>query len=265
VVFFLFLSLFVPWALFSDYFVSSSFWFRPSPRPDDAEDHGNNNNNNTSPGSLGTLNSSSSSLLDAEKSAKGKRLAPCSACLLRSLPSFPFSSSFSFFFVLVLVFATRKRQASHGEAERVLHWSSIPTTGDKITGRYGHTSVVFENYLYFFGGDGTSKRLNTVLRFDTETNALVEIPTKGDRPGPRSGTSAVVFGEGMYIFGGRDGNSTFDDIYVLKLSNRRWARVEPATTVRCPARFRHSSVVHNGRMYALCIFFSFLYFYVFSV
>ena len=69
------------------------------------------------------------------------------------------------------VIATRQhRQASKGEAERVLEWSAVQTLGDRITGRYGHTAVVHENFLYFFGGDGTSKRLNTVVRFDTDTN-----------------------------------------------------------------------------------------------
>ena len=145
---------------------------------------------------------------------------------------------------------TRKRQASRGEAERVFEWGAIQTSGDRITGRYGHTAVVHENMLYFFGGDGgSSKRLNTVLRFDTEYNLLAEIPTKGDRPGPRSGNSAVIWESSMYIFGGRDGNSIFDDIYELRITNRRWYKVEPTTDVRCPARYRHSSVVHNGKMF----------------
>jgi N-acetylneuraminic acid mutarotase len=89
-----------------------------------------------------------------------------------------------------------------------------------------------------------------VVRFDSDTNALTEIPTKGDRPGPRSGNTAVVWDGCMYIFGGRDGNSHFDDIYQLKLLNRRWEKIEPATDMRCPARYRHSSVVHNGKMYS---------------
>jgi N-acetylneuraminic acid mutarotase len=144
----------------------------------------------------------------------------------------------------------RQRQASRGEAERVVEWSVVPTSGDRVTGRYGHTAVVHENFIYFFGGDGTSKRLNTVVRFDTEANTLAEVPTKGDRPSPRSGNSAVIWDSCMYVFGGRDGNNHYDDIYQLKLSNRRWEKIEPATDMRCPARYRHSSVVHNGKMFA---------------
>lgn len=105
------------------------------------------------------------------------------------------------------------------------------------------------NFIYFFGGDGTSKRLNTVLRFDTESNSLTEVSTKGDRPSPRSGNSAAVWDSAMFVFGGRDGTNHFDDIYELKLTTRRWQKVEPLSEVRCPARYRHSSVVHNGKMF----------------
>ena len=133
----------------------------------------------------------------------------------------------------------------------MLEWAAVQTSGDRVAGRYGHTAAVHENFIYFFGGDGsTSKQLNTVVRLDTESNSLTEIPTRGDRPSPRSGNSAVIWDSSMYIFGGRDGNNFFDDIYQLKLANRRWEKVDPTTDVRCPARSRHSSVVHNGKMFA---------------
>jgi hypothetical protein len=67
--------------------------------------------------------------------------------------------------------ATRsQRVASRGEAERVLEWAGAQPQGDRLAGRYGHTAVVHENSLFFFGGDGTSKRLNTVVRFDVDAN-----------------------------------------------------------------------------------------------
>lgn len=109
----------------------------------------------------------------------------------------------------------------------------------------GHTACAQDHYIYFL----TSKSLNTLIRLDTDANALADLPTKGERPGPRSGNSTVIWDGCLYVFGGRDGNSHFDDVFQLTLANRRWARLEPASAVRCPPRYRHSSVVHRGRMY----------------
>ena len=88
---------------------------RPSPRPDESPPkEGSSNNNNVSVNTSGSslpLSVSASNLLDGIDANKGKGLP------------------------------TRERQASRGEAERVFAWSSIQTTGERITGRYGHTAV----------------------------------------------------------------------------------------------------------------------------
>ena len=125
-------------------------------------------------------------------------------------------------------------------------WSgAISTTGTKPTGRYYHTSVVYGDYMFMFGGygpvSGTDTYLNDLHKVNLNTNEWSgTVSTTGTAPTARQAPSSVIRGSDMFVFGGYDGSDNFNDVYKLNLNTDAWSGALSPTGTKPTARAAHT-------------------------
>ena len=96
-----------------------------------------------------------------------------------------------------------------------LEWVERKPTGSAFLTRWGHSSAVYDNKVYIFGGR-FSNDLNDVLVLDIEKNSLKALKTATDLPKARRRHSACFFGSCMIIFGGFNGEY-FNDLHYINV------------------------------------------------
>jgi hypothetical protein len=113
-----------------------------------------------------------------------------------------------------------------------------------------HTSVVYKNAMYMFGGYADSAVGYSdvaIYEYNFDTCMCSRIEAKGQAPPDRSAHTAVVYKDSMYVLGGWDGNVSNNDFYVFHFPSRVWEEVKysgsPPPCVRS-----HSSVVYKDTM-----------------
>lgn len=126
------------------------------------------------------------------------------------------------------------------------------SVGGTFPGVYGlSTSVVYQNYMYVFGGQNLIG-LNEIAKYDLSSDSWLGISAKGTPPSGRVGHSAVVYGNYMYIFGGISfmsyAGQTFNDIAKYDFTNDSWVNVTVKGTPPA-ARYGHSAIVYGTYMY----------------
>ena len=122
-------------------------------------------------------------------------------------------------------------------------------------GRYGHTSVVVDDKLYVFGGQGQVGFLDDLWCFDFEKCSWQRVDAAGEPPAARTGHCACVSNGVMFIFGGKDVRPGMDsiahnDLYGYDLKEREWLSIE--TKWRRPAGGDGCAMTSmNGVLYVL--------------
>jgi len=116
-----------------------------------------------------------------------------------------------------------------------------------------HTSVVYKNNMYIFGGNGglvenySNNVLSYPLPFKPE-NVFTRIETQNTSPPARSGHSAVVYQNSMYVFGGWNGHTSLSDFHSFNFETQTWKKLE--SQGECPTKRRmHCTVVYKDFMY----------------
>jgi len=102
-------------------------------------------------------------------------------------------------------------------------WHHVkPTTGALPPPRRAHTTVLYQNCLYVFGGGTGERPLNDVWCMDV--SVPIEkmhweeiIITEGPQPGPRGYHTANLVTNMMVVMGGSDGRGSFNDVWVLNM------------------------------------------------
>mmetsp|Transcript_12203 Transcript_12203/g.22618 ORF Transcript_12203/g.22618 Transcript_12203/m.22618 type:complete len:1213 (-) Transcript_12203:989-4627(-) len=114
-----------------------------------------------------------------------------------------------------------------------------------------HVAVVYQSWMFLFGGYDGRGRVNSVHRFDfvhLTWNELSEV--KGVPPSPRDRHSAVVVGGYMLIFGGSDGLSRMNDLHAFDLEEHIWHRIPRKTLDQSPSpRHSHCAVAYGDSMF----------------
>jgi len=115
-----------------------------------------------------------------------------------------------------------------------------------------HTSVVYKNTMYTFGGNGglVDNYSNLVLTYPLPfkpENIITAHDSLPRAPPPRSAHSSVVYQNQMYIFGGWNGHKSLNDLYSLNLDTLEWRQIksEGGPSIRR----MHSAVVYKDSMY----------------
>lgn len=95
-------------------------------------------------------------------------------------------------------------------------WRKIITTGASPPHRYRHTSVIFQDALFVFGGvDKQHCRYNDLQRLCLKTFTWTSVATNGFVPSSRTFHRAVSVGNLMYLLGGYDGTDRLHDLYSI--------------------------------------------------
>ena len=135
-------------------------------------------------------------------------------------------------------------------------WTEVKPTCvnvKSIKPRYGHTCVVYDGKLYFFGGYGgkpsgkESKIYNILGVYDPVQNEYSEIADLPNMPKARYGHCAALVGKNnnkMVIIGGRTDSNFYTDTYVLSFKKKAWANMQ---AVNVNQRAYHKCAVVGGR------------------
>eukprot|EP01091_Cochliopodium_minus_P009275 TRINITY_DN2248_c0_g4_i1.p1 TRINITY_DN2248_c0_g4~~TRINITY_DN2248_c0_g4_i1.p1 ORF type:complete len:1366 (+),score=395.37 TRINITY_DN2248_c0_g4_i1:350-4447(+) len=116
-----------------------------------------------------------------------------------------------------------------------------------------HTSVVYNNKMYVFGGktitqSALSKELKDLWSYDIKKKKWKKLETKGEVPGSRRGHSAVIYKEKMYLFGGFNETRGYsNDLYEFDFKTSEWRFIESERMVQ--ARAYHTAVVNKNFMF----------------
>ena len=104
-------------------------------------------------------------------------------------------------------------------------WSPLKLKGDTPIGRIGHTCVIYDKKLVFFGGKTKEgELLNDVCFIDTQTNTFKQLKDLENSPSPRMYHSAAIVGSKMIIIGGRSEKTICGDIFTFDLKKLEWSK-----------------------------------------
>jgi len=112
--------------------------------------------------------------------------------------------------------------------------------------RYAHSSVVYDDKMYIFGGERSAYAFNDIWEYSFEDNTWNFVtPRSRNVPSPRYDHTAAVTDDGlMIIYGGRNGMTLHGDMWSFDLVAKLWAPIAP--TVDAGARFGHTAAIPKG-------------------
>lgn len=120
-------------------------------------------------------------------------------------------------------------------------------------GRKEHTTAVYKNMVYCFGGYGAegsnpTSYLNDLIYYDMFNDIWVPITPAGPNiPSPRMAHTTDVIGNYLYLFGGYNGNF-LNDLWRYDFANNSWIMLTPTGDIP-PARSEHFSFVKDNKLY----------------
>nr|XP_023015220.1 kelch domain-containing protein 3-like [Leptinotarsa decemlineata] len=83
-------------------------------------------------------------------------------------------------------------------------WRQCKVTGDKPVGRRSHSSFVYNDKMYIFGGYNSlrERHYNHMYEFDPKTMVWRKLHFEGEIPSERRRQACVVVGDRLFLFGG---------------------------------------------------------------
>lgn len=100
-------------------------------------------------------------------------------------------------------------------------WSLLKLRGDNISGRSGSRALLFEGYIYVFGGYNAPDYYSDLHKINLQTGEVSLIQTTGEAPSPRSSPIFTVYGRNFYVWGGFNGEWP-TDLHVLNVDTLEW-------------------------------------------
>lgn len=113
-----------------------------------------------------------------------------------------------------------------GDMERV-EWKDRKPIGSAFLTRWGHSSAVYDNKIYIFGGR-FSNDLNDLLVLDIQKNTIKALKISAELPKARRRHSACFIGSCMIIFGGFNGEYYNDLNYINVFQLKSRLQVPPS-------------------------------------
>jgi len=98
-----------------------------------------------------------------------------------------------------------------------LTWTNPQTTGDRPCRRRAHTTCVYNNCIYVFGGGDGVQALNDTYMLDLSDMHWSEVQTTGTLPISRGYHTSNLIKSQFIVYGGSDGHECFSDVHVLDL------------------------------------------------
>ena len=128
-----------------------------------------------------------------------------------------------------------------------LEWNKI-TQNSQTNNRFGHTSIIYQNKIYLFGGRtkyGNSFVSPGLEIFSLNDRNYINHDSEGGIiPEPRKNHIAELVGNQMLIHGGiNENNQVVGDCYYLNLTQLKWGACPIIRTTQSPRLYGHSSVL----------------------
>ena len=124
-----------------------------------------------------------------------------------------------------------------------LEWNKLALKNTTYS-RYGHTSIYYQNKIYFYGGTvkiEKSAMLAGLEIFSLNDRAFIMSNIKGG-PSKRKNHIAEIAGNSMLIHGGIDEeNQVLDECHLLNLQQMKWSVPMISRTTQFPKVYGHSS------------------------
>ena len=124
-----------------------------------------------------------------------------------------------------------------------LEWNKIQIKNSAYS-RYGHSTVYYQNKIYFFGGTVKIEKttmLGGLEIFSLNDKSFIIYNAKGN-PCKRKNHIAEIIGNSMLIHGGLDEeNQVLDDCHILNLQQMTWSSPIINPINQNPKLFGHSS------------------------
>ena len=96
-----------------------------------------------------------------------------------------------------------------------LEWKDRKMKDNTFLTRWGHTSVVYDDKIYVYGGRFCND-LSDILVVDCHKNTISSLKVAGEPPKARRRHSACFLGSNMLIFGGFNGEY-FNDLHYINI------------------------------------------------
>ena len=132
-----------------------------------------------------------------------------------------------------------------------LEWEKIQTDA-LIANRYGHTGIIYQNKLIFFGGKTKYLNMSYLCGLDVLSinDGSFNSPQIGKlSPEPRKNHIAELLGNQMFIHGGlNESNDILNDCFLLNLNSFKWNVCTINKYTPAPKLYGHSSCIvipHN--------------------
>ena len=101
-----------------------------------------------------------------------------------------------------------------------LTWTNPQTTGVRPRRRRAHTTCVYNNCIYVFGGGDGVQALNDTYQLNLADMHWTEMKTTGAIPISRGYHSSNLIKNHFIVYGGSDGHECFSDVHVLDLGKK---------------------------------------------
>ena len=127
---------------------------------------------------------------------------------------------------------------------------ALAPASERLPLKTEHTSVVYKNSMYMFGGYADSAvgySDMAIYEYNFDTRVCSRIDTKGKVPPDRSAHTAVVYKDSMFVLGGWDGSVSNNDFYVFHFRSHTWEVVSYSGTPP-PCVRSHSTVIYKDSM-----------------
>lgn len=126
-------------------------------------------------------------------------------------------------------------------------WTRAHCKGLAPAARYYHSAVLATQGVLFFGGKGAHDRVfKDFYALNPESMTWFVGPEGSGSPCARFGHSASLLrGSQMVVFGGYNGQSFFNDVYVLDLETMCWGSPELVGTPPA-ARYLHAAIPYKS-------------------
>ncbi|KAI9030812.1 hypothetical protein CLU79DRAFT_731626 [Phycomyces nitens] len=123
----------------------------------------------------------------------------------------------------------------------------LKTTGNNLVGLWRPSFVKVDQRLFVFGGGGNvTNDLHVLHLTDMRWETIQNI--KGTSPCKRYGHTATLWNNCILVFGGCNEFQEYcNDVHIFDLDKFTW--FQPKTTGAIPARYLHSAVAHDDKLF----------------
>jgi N-acetylneuraminic acid mutarotase len=100
-------------------------------------------------------------------------------------------------------------------------WKKLQPIGDIPCGRFGHSSVIYKDYMYVFGGTTKFEAADDFYKLDISSNKFIKIDAK-DPPMNTFRHYSFIYKDFLYIYSGYSA----PNFYKFDLLNEKWIMIE---------------------------------------